>query len=260
MTVFIDIGTNGEIVLTEGEHSLACSTAAGPAFEGAAIHCGMRAAIGAVEKVKITDDNVLFRTIGDVTAQGICGSGLIDAIAQMLDAKLIDDSGRLAAAEEAEKKGFDKRLGERLKEVDGGRVFVLVPGDGEITEGTPEIVITQKDIREVQLAKGAISAGIELMLERVGKGKDDIDHVVVAGAFGNYIDKDSAVRIGVLPNIPSDKIFSAGNTAGAGISMVLVNSEAEDFARKIPDIVEHVELADEPNFQMVYLNAMDFAK
>ncbi len=98
------------------------------------------------------------------------------------------------------------------------------------------------------------------MLERVGKGKDDIDHVVVAGAFGNYIDKDSAVRIGVLPNIPSDKIFSAGNTAGAGISMVLVNSEAEDFARKIPDIVEHVELAEEPNFQMVYLNAMDFAK
>ncbi len=130
MTVFIDIGTNGEIVLTEGEHSLACSTAAGPAFEGAAIHCGMRAAIGAVEKVKITDDNVLFRTIGDVTAQGICGSGLIDAIAQMLDAKLIDDSGRLAAAEEAEKKVSIRGSEKGLKRLTEGEYLFWYPETG----------------------------------------------------------------------------------------------------------------------------------
>ncbi|MGI6767275.1 MAG: ASKHA domain-containing protein [Lentihominibacter sp.] len=261
LTIFIDIGTNGEIVLTDGEHNLACSTAAGPAFEGAAIRCGMRAATGAIEKVKITNGDVLFRTIGEAKPQGICGSGLIDVIAQMLDAGLIDRNGRLAAAEEVEKKGIDKRLEEQLLEVDGERRFVLVPGgDTDISGETSEIVITQNDIREVQLAKGAISAGIQLMLGSMDKSADDIDHVVIAGAFGNYIDKESAVRIGVLPNIPLDKIISAGNTAGAGISMVLVSRESEDFARRIPDIVEHVELAEDPNFQMVYMKAMGFDK
>ncbi len=258
LTVFIDVGTNGEIVLTEGERSLTCSTAAGPAFEGAAVRCGMRAATGAVEKVKITDGDVLFRTIGDVAAQGICGSGLIDAIAEMLDAGLIDNTGRLAAAEECGKRGFDSKLSERLKEAGGERVFVLVQGDGDLTGSTPEIVITQKDIREVQLAKGAVSAGIQLLLKSMGRSSEDIDHVVVAGAFGNYIDKYSAVRIGLLPKISPDKIVSAGNTAGAGISMVLVNRESEDLARKIPDMVEHVELAENPDFQTVYLNEMGF--
>lgn len=260
ITVFIDIGTNGEIVLSDGEKSFACSTAAGPAFEGSAIRCGMRAATGAIEKISIEDGEVFFRTIGwegggdeDVVAQGICGSGLIDAIAQMLDAKLIDKKGRLAAAGEDEKKGYDPRLNDRLGEIDGERVFVLVS-----KESGEDIVITQKDIREVQLAKGAIKAGIQLMLKKIDKTEEDIDRVVVAGAFGNYIDKESAVRIGVLPEIPMDKIISAGNTAGAGISMTLVSKADMETAENIPSVVEHVELAEDPDFQMIYLQAMGF--
>ena len=235
LTLFIDIGTNGEIVLTDGNECYACSTAAGPAFEGSAISCGMRAADGAIEAVRIEGGKVTFSTIGSteeqtVPAQGICGSGLIDAIAQMLDAGIISRSGRMAGGD-----------------------FILLERDNE-----DDIVITQKDIREVQLAKGAIKAGIEIMLKRVGKTVSDIDRVVVAGAFGNYIDKESAVRIGVLPQIDPEKIISAGNTAGAGVSMALASEKEMELTEKIPEIVKHVELAEDPDFQTIYLKAMGF--
>lgn len=260
LTIFIDIGTNGEIVLTNGSESYACSTAAGPAFEGSAIKCGMRAADGAIETVKIEGGDVFLNTIGSadgqiLPAQGICGSGLIDAIAQMLDAGLIDKKGRLAAADEAEKRGFDPALSERLVESEDGRYFILLARDNG-----DDIVINQNDIREVQLAKGAIKAGIEIMLRRLEKTVDDIDQVVVAGAFGNYIDKESAVRIGVLPQIPLEKIFSAGNTAGAGVSMALASEAEMELTESIPDIVKHIELAEDPDFQMIYLKAMGFTK
>ena len=271
LTLFIDIGTNGEIVLTDGTDFYACSTAAGPAFEGSAIRCGMRAADGAIEKVRIDGDRVEVDVIGDVDSgpdadsdvsfsqnagvkpQGICGSGLIDAVAEMLDAKLIDKKGRMAAADEGEKRGFDPALAGRLITVDGERQFVLVAG-----ESGADVVITQKDIREVQLAKGAISAGIQLMLKEVGRTADEIERVIVAGAFGNHIDKESAVRIGVLPDIPVERIDSAGNAAGAGVSMTLVSAAEMELARRIPETVKHVELAEKPDFQMVYLGAMGF--
>ena len=260
LTVFIDIGTNGEIVITDGKNSFTCSTAAGPAFEGSSIKFGMRAAAGAIEKIQIEKGDVFFNTIGwesekesNVPAQGICGSGLIDAVAQMLNAQLINKKGRLASADEAEIKGFDKALCERLIEIDDERCFILVAKENE-----KDIVITQNDIREVQLAKGAIKAGIELMLKKINKTVEDIDRVVVAGAFGNYIDKESAVRIGVLPDIPLDKIISAGNTAGAGVSMTLVSKKEMELSEQIPGIVEHVELAEDPDFQKTYLKAMGF--
>lgn len=253
LTVFIDIGTNGEIVLTDGNKSYACSTAAGPAFEGSAILHGMRAATGAIEKIRIEDGDVDFKTIGECEPQGICGSGLIDAIAQMIKAKLISKTGRLIGAEDVDKKKLDPKLKERLIVVDGERRFVLVfKANGD------DIVITQNDIREVQLAKGAISAGIALMLEEMGKSLEDIDRVVVAGAFGNYIDKESAVTIGVLPKIDLDKIISAGNTAGAGVSMILVNEEEMTLAENLPEHIEHVDLAAKENFQNTYLGAMAF--
>lgn len=259
ITLFIDIGTNGEIVLTDGKRSSACSTAAGPAFEGAAIRHGMRAAAGAIEKIRIEDGDVMFRVIGkdegkDVPPQGICGSGLIDAIAQMLDAGIIDKKGRLASADEAEKKGFDPLLSERLIKTENGREFILVAREAE-----ENIAITQKDIREVQLAKGAIRAGTQIMLKQFGKTADDIDRVIVAGAFGNYIEKESAVKIGLLPDIAPEKIISGGNTAGAGVSMTLVCKEAMKLAEKIPSIVKHIELAEDPDFQTIYLKAMGFA-
>lgn len=253
LTVFIDIGTNGEIVLTDGKHAYACSTAAGPAFEGAAILHGMRAAVGAIEKIWITDGDVEFRTIGECEPQGICGSGLIDAIAEMIKAKLINKTGRLMSAEDAEKKNFAPELKERLIEVNGERRFVLV-----FKENGEDIVITQNDIREVQLAKGAISAGIQMMLEEMGKKNEDIDHIVVAGAFGNYIDKESAVTIGVLPKIDIEKIIAAGNTAGAGVSMIMASKQELSFADSLPARIVHVDLAARENFQNTYLNAMAF--
>lgn len=253
LTIFIDIGTNGEIVLTDGEKSFACSTAAGPAFEGSAILHGMRAAEGAIEKIRIEGGDVDFKTIGECEPQGICGSGLIDAIAQMIKAKLINKTGRLIGAEDVDKKKLDPDLKERLIEVDGERRFVLVfKANGD------DIVITQNDIREVQLAKGAIAAGIQLMLDDMGKTVNDLDRVVVAGAFGNYIDKESAVTIGVLPRIDLEKIISAGNTAGAGVSMIMANEDELALAESLPQRVEHVDLAAKENFQNTYLGAMAF--
>lgn len=258
LTLFIDIGTNGEIVITDGKESYACSTAAGPAFEGAAIKCGMRAADGAIESVRIEGGAVILDTIGSadgqiLPAQGICGSGLIDAVAGMLDAGLIDRKGRLAAADEASKRGFDPALSGRLIEDENGRYFVLLAGENE-----DDIVISQNDIREVQLAKGAIKAGIEIMLKRFGKTVGDIDRVVVAGAFGNNIDMKSAVRIGLLPDVPLESIIPAGNTAGAGVSMALASDAEMSLCEGIPERVQHVELAEDPDFQMVYLKAMGF--
>lgn len=254
LTVFIDIGTNGEIVLTDGKKSYACSTAAGPAFEGSAILHGMRAATGAIEKIRIDEDgDVFFKTIGECEPQGICGSGLIDAIAQMLRSKLISKTGRLICADDVDKKKLPAALKERLIEVDGERQFVLVS-----KAHGPDIVITQNDIREVQLAKGAISAGISIMLEERGKTEEDLAKVVVAGAFGNYIDKESAVAIGVLPKLPMDQIVSAGNTAGAGVSMTLVNDAEMELAESVIEDIVHIELAAKENFQNTYLNAMAF--
>ena len=254
LTMFIDIGTNGEIVLGDGKGTLACSTAAGPAFEGAAILNGMRAVAGAIEQVHITEDGeVFFNVIGDCEPQGICGSGLIDAIAQLLNAGLINKSGRLAGAEDIEKKGLHEAFSERLAEVEGERRFILVSKVcGE------DIVITQNDIREVQLAKAAVSAGISLMLEELRRRQSDIDRVIIAGAFGNYIDKKSAVRIGLLPDISEDNIVLAGNTAGAGVSMALASDRELENIKLIPQRVKHIELAAKPEFQNTYLKAMGF--
>ncbi|WP_415931976.1 ASKHA domain-containing protein [Zhenpiania hominis] len=253
LSVFIDIGTNGEIMLTDGSTSYACSTAAGPAFEGSAILHGMRAATGAIERVRIEDGEVFFKTIGECEPQGICGSGLIDAIAQMIENKLISKSGRLICAEDVDKKHLNEKLKEHLIEEGGERRFVLIS-----KESGEDIVITQNDIREVQLAKGAIAAGISLMLQEMGKNVEDIDRVIVAGAFGNYIDKESAVTIGVLPALAGEKILSAGNTAGAGVSMALASEKELELAERIPQLVKHVDLAARENFQETYLGAMAF--
>ncbi|MEA4922479.1 MAG: ASKHA domain-containing protein [Eubacteriaceae bacterium] len=246
LTLFIDIGTNGEIVITDGERALTCSTAAGPAFEGASIYQGMRAAKGAIEKVKITEEGVETKTIEDGEPMGICGSGLIDAVAQMLKAGLVKKTGRLASP------GDDTLTG-RIRESKNGREFVLV----EKNEGE-DIVITQNDVREVQLAKGAISAGISIMLRMLGTTPDKIRKIIIAGAFGNFINKESAKTIGLLPDISSDSIVSAGNTAGAGVLMALVNADEAVKAKIIPDKVEHVELAEAEDFQDKYLKAMAF--
>lgn len=253
LTLFLDIGTNGEIVLAGDGVAMACSTAAGPAFEGATIRSGMRAAPGAIEKIQIKEDQVFIKTVDDAEPVGICGSGIIDVIAEMLGAGLINFKGRLASKDDLLKIHPDSQLAERLVTTEEGREFILV-----YKEDGQHIVVTQKDVREVQLAKGAISAGISIMLGRMGKKTEDIHKIIIAGAFGNFIHKESAVAIGLIPKLPMSKIISAGNTAGAGVCMALMNDGEMDLARAVPDQVEHVELASCSEFQDEYMKALAF--
>jgi len=253
LTLFADIGTNGEIALADGGRILVCSAAAGPAFEGAAIYQGMRAAPGAIERLRIENDEVLFRTIDDIPPAGICGSGLIDAVAEMLKAGLIDRTGRLISSEDFGKTHGGSVLRERLRTGASGNEFVLVSrAEGE------DIVITQKDIREVQLAKGAVAAGISVMLDMTGHKAEEIEKIIVAGAFGNFINMESAVTIGLLPDVGMEKISSAGNTAGTGALMILADPAEEAKARKIPGKAEHVELAECSGFQKRFIRSMSF--
>jgi uncharacterized 2Fe-2S/4Fe-4S cluster protein (DUF4445 family) len=242
LTLFIDIGTNGEMALTDGERTLVCSTAAGPAFEGACISQGMRASTGAIEKVEISGSEVTLSTIDNGAPVGICGSGLISAVSEMLRNGVIDATGRM-----------DKKH-PRVRLIGGKPVFVLA----EKPNGDP-VGLTQKDIREVQLAKGAMQAGASIMLKILGRKPEDIRKVMLAGAFGNFIDREAASRIGLLPRIPLERIEPVGNTAGAGISMVLMNREEAALARGMAAHVEHVELAAWPEFDTEYMNAMSFA-
>lgn len=251
LTLFIDIGTNGEIVITDGIRSFACSAAAGPAFEGAAVLHGMRAADGAIEKIIIEEGNVYFHTIGECQPKGLCGSGIIDGVAQLLKAGIIDKTGRMLTPEKAKAK--KSPYAEHIAYLSGLLCFTVGYGP----DGQP-IVIAQKDIREVQLAKGAVAAGIKLLLDEMEASADDIKQLIVAGAFGNYIDVESAVSIGLLPDIKRENITFAGNTAGIGGAMTLMSERELDKAVNIPDRIEHVELSDKENFQDVFIKSMEF--
>ena len=249
----IDIGTNGEIVLGTRERLLACSTAAGPAFEGARIRYGMRAAAGAIDRVDLRGDQVVCHTIDEAPAVGLCGTGLIDAVAAVLAAGVVTRTGLLGpAAALAHAPG----LARRIVGADGDTGFLLA--DGRETRSGHPILLTQRDIREVQLAKGAIAAGIETLLEAFGATVDDVAEVLLAGAFGNYIRPDRARDIGLIPNVPLEKIRFVGNAAGAGARMLLVNRNLRQVARDVARGVEHVELSQRPDFQRRFADAMFF--
>ena len=242
----IDIGTNGEILLSHNGKVLVCSTAAGPAFEGACIHKGMRAADGAIERVKPEGNDIAVSTIGDKPAVGICGSGLIDAVAALVKLGVVDASGRMVSASESATLPPD--IARRITEHDGKPAFIL----------SGDVILTQQDIREVQLAKGAIRAGAETLLQSIGLTADRLDEVLLAGAFGSYIDKVSALEIGLLPNLSPDKVSSVGNAAGAGASMALLNEDSRTKAETLAAQVQHIELSANPQFQEKYIEAMGF--
>jgi uncharacterized 2Fe-2S/4Fe-4S cluster protein (DUF4445 family) len=251
----VDIGTNGEIVLGSKDRLIACSAAAGTAFEGAQISHGMRGAAGAIDKVVI-DDDVHCHAIGEGPARGICGSGLVDAIAQMLDAGVLNATGRLLMGSELQE-NIPSRIRERIVEEDQGkRAFILLYGD-RTKDGKP-IVLTQKDIRELQLAKGAISAGITMLMKTLQIQEDDIAEILLAGAFGNYIDQHSAVRIGLIPALPAERIRSVGNAAGLGSQLALLSGEAKREASQIAKTTEHLALTNNPEFQYTFAEAMTF--
>ncbi|HUU10378.1 MAG TPA: ASKHA domain-containing protein [Phycisphaerae bacterium] len=250
----IDIGTNGEIVLGTRDRLLACSTAAGPALEGARIRYGMRAAGGAIDRVDIDDGRLHLHTIDDEPPLGLCGTGLIDAVAVLLASGVIDKTGLMRSA--ADLAGAAPGLARRLIGADGERAFVLA--DRDETETGHPILLTQRDVREVQLAKGAIAAGVETLLDEFGAGLGDVQEVLLAGAFGNFIRPDRAQAVGLIPLVPADRVRFVGNAAGAGARLLLVNRNLRHVASEVARGVEHVELSQRADFQMRFAEAMFF--
>ncbi len=201
------------------------------------------------------DGKITLNVIDGRKPIGICGSGLIDAVAAMLGAGVLDANGRMLSETEAQKAGMPEALTQRLHEGEGGREFVLWRND---SGDEADVVITQKDVREVQLAKGAIYAGIVLLLRELELEISDLDSVILAGAFGNYIKKESALRIGLFPDIPAEQIVSAGNAAGTGACMALLSKEARMKADRLARAVRHVELGVHADFQTEFMKAMYF--
>ncbi|HZK12818.1 MAG TPA: ASKHA domain-containing protein [Atribacterota bacterium] len=253
--LFVDLGTNGEIVLSSKKKIWTCSAAAGPAFEGARISSGMRAAEGAIDKVKIDNEALVYRVIKNGKARGICGSGLIDLIAELIKLGLIGKSGKLIDREECEP-GLNREIKKRMINGQKGNKFLLVKGN-ETENGKP-IYLTQRDIREVQLAKAAIFAGIKILLKEINIPQEDIHKILLAGAFGNFIDKESAIRIGLIPNLPLKRIKFIGNAAGRGAEMALLSTKMRKISQKISEKIRYIELSSRPDFQEEFTEAMFF--
>ncbi|MDA3938690.1 MAG: ASKHA domain-containing protein [Spirochaetia bacterium] len=254
LSLLIDIGTNGEIVFGNKEKLYCCSTAAGPAFEGAHISCGLGGIPGAVDSVELSDGQITCSTIGNERAIGICGSGIIDIVAVLLKSGLVDFTGRILDNDEVD--GKSKTFLEEML-INRGEPAFLVTKASESGEGK-EVVFTQKDIREVQLAKAAISAGILSLLNKAGRDLAEIEHVFIAGGFGSYISKKSAADIGLIPASLLDKTESVGNTAGLGALSCSLSQEDYYTTREIVKKTEYVELSSDSFFNMKYMEEMVF--
>jgi uncharacterized 2Fe-2S/4Fe-4S cluster protein (DUF4445 family) len=263
----MDIGTNTEISLVAGGRHFACSTASGPAFEGAHIRHGMRAAPGAIEKVILRGEQVIYQTVDNAPPVGICGSGILDLVAQLLRAGIINARGAMLLNKE----------NPRLRQGEVGVEFVVVPsltlalslrerakdispppaGEGP---GVREIAITfsRADVNEIQLAKGAIRAGINILLRRAGVKEQDIQNVIIAGAFGTYLDLQSGIDISMFPRLPKQRFTQVGNAAGAGARMALLSLAHRARAAQIARQVEYIELTAEKDFASVFAKALLF--
>jgi len=253
-TLLIDIGTNGEIALCANGRILCASAAAGPAFEGARISQGMRAATGAIDKIWFQNNDLQHTVIGRKPPVGLCGTALIDAAAELLRLGLIDSTGRIADADELPA-NTPEQLVRRLHPGERGNQIVLAwAADGT----TPAVTLTQQDVRELQLASAAIRAGAETLLERIGLAFFDLDTVLLAGAFGCYIRRENARRIGLLPPVPLDRIRFIGNASLTGAKMAMINAQAQQRTESIRARAVHVDLASAPHFQTAYAEAMLF--
>ncbi|HEX2946400.1 MAG TPA: ASKHA domain-containing protein [Clostridia bacterium] len=286
ISLLVDIGTNGEIVLGGREWLLACSAAAGPAFEGANIRNGMGGVAGAIDSVGSAPD-FDYTVIGNTKPAGICGSGIVDVLAALLDAELLDETGRLPdtgeaeasvrasdrASDKASDRALDKPLNapdkasdkpanmvsDRLIDIDGSRAFLLCGSGKKGTDYTGEpIVITQRDIREIQNAKAAIAAGIETLIMEAGITHDDIGKVYLAGGFGSSLHIDTAVRVGLLPKVLEDKVEAIGNASAAGAAEGLLSETGMAAAAKLAKRVKYVELSASARFTEKYVENMLF--
>ncbi len=242
--VFVDVGTNGEIVLGSAQRALATAAPAGPAFEGSQIRCGMRATVGAIEGVQLGDHVELQIIGGDVPPEGICGSGLVDAVAQLLLAGLLDYSGRFKKPEDVP----HHPLRERLIDVDGMRAFLLADG----------VYLTQRDIRELQFAKGSIATGIKVLMDILGVTVDDLDEVLLGGSFGSYLNPESAKIIGLVPPVDVDRIIAVGNSAGEGAKIALLSYRERQVAFELPSRIEYIELSGRSDFNDSFISVLGF--
>ncbi len=262
LRLFIDVGTNCEIVLSDGATILATAAPAGPAFEGGAIRCGMRAAPGAIETVAIGSDDVSVQVIGDggpdsdtVPPAGLCGSGLVDAVAELVRVGLLDSSGRFVPEEQAAV--MQPGVADRLTRVGEERVFVL-SWLGEHGEVADSVYVSQRDVRELQFAKAAISTGWSLLCAELDVDPRDIQQVLLAGSFGSYLSPGNAVRIGLVPQLPVLRIVSAGNVAGEGAKMTLLSVPERAGAATLLREVRYVELSDRTDFNDRFVDQLAF--
>lgn len=252
LTLYLDIGTNGEMALGKGDRYVCCATAAGPAFEGAQIELGMPASKGAVDKVWLEGRRIKYSVIGNDRPVGLCGSGLIDALAVLLKAGIIDENGTILSGQELpilfRSYVFEVEAEETAQSTESSLAVHIAPG----------VYITQEDIRKLQLAKGAIAAGIEVLFKEYGCMPCNIDVLTFAGGFGNYIDKASAAAIGLFPQELLDKAKEVGNAAGNGAVSAALSQEAWERALEIGGNMRYIELASYPHFNEMYVEHMNF--
>ncbi len=253
LRLFIDVGTNSEIALGSNERVVATAAPAGPAFEAAQIRCGMRAAEGAIEGVKIAADELSLEVIGDADPVGMCGSGLVDAVAELVGCGLLDHSGRFVPDETAAE--IAPNLATRLVAVGQERVFVLA---WRGTDPANSIYLSQRDVRELQFAKASIATGWQILMRELGAEPGDVTQVLLAGSFGSYLSPASAIRIGLVPKLPLPRIVSAGNVAGEGAKMVALSVRERAAADAILDEVEYVELSGRQDFNDMFIDQLAF--
>lgn len=234
--VALDIGTNTEISLVSGGRITCCSCASGPAFEGAHIHDGMRAAPGAIERARWSGGKIIWQSIDDLPPVGICGSGILEIIASFQDGKIVKSTGVMAP-------GY-------------GSEVVIVPANQNGLDR--DLVVTRKDVNEIQLAKSAIRVGVEILLQNSSLSYEDIDEFIVAGAFGTYLSIHSAIRTGMFPPLPNERFRQVGNAAGAGAKQMLVSLEKRKTAQEITDRIEYLELTTHPAFTQLYVKHLQF--
>ena len=244
LRVFVDVGTNGEIVLGSVKRVLCTAAPAGPAFEGSQIRCGMRATDGAIEGVTLSDHIELQVIGGDIPPKGICGSGLVDTVAQLRLVGLLDAGGKMRSREEAP----EHPLSDRLIAIDGVRAFLLAEN----------VYLSQRDVRELQFGKGSIATGIKVLMDVMGVTTADLDEVLLGGSFGSYLNPESAKIIGLVPPVDVDRILSVGNTAGEGAKMSLLSFRERQIAFELPDKIEYVELSGRADFNDSFISVLAF--
>jgi uncharacterized 2Fe-2S/4Fe-4S cluster protein (DUF4445 family) len=244
LRVFVDVGTNGEIVLGSVKRVLCTAAPAGPAFEGSQIRCGMRATDGAIEGVTLSDHIELQVIGGDIAPKGICGSGLVDTVAQLRVVGLLDAGGKMRSREEVP----EHPLSDRLITVDGVRAFLLAEN----------VYLSQRDVRELQFGKGSIATGIKVLMDVMGVTTADLDEVLLGGSFGSYLNPESAKIIGLVPPVDVDRILSVGNTAGEGAKMSLLSFRERQVAFELPEKIEYVELSGRSDFNDSFVSVLAF--